>query len=150
MRFLSGVRKTTPQVSKNNLILRQIFRCDICIIPNYMQIDLNIFRKVVSALQQKYVERHTWKVAYNTTIDVHYKEKLLPDVECLRDTTKDTDQLIACTPIKPKNIIYMKCALVFCDECPNYSIPDEVYGGLNDPFIHFSVYSYQVRFEKKS
>ena len=71
---------------------------------------------------------------------------MFPDVECLHATTSNADHLIACTPIKPNNIIYMKCALGFFDESPKYSIPDEVYGGPNAPLIHFSFYSYQGRF----
>ena len=49
---------------------------------------------------------------------------------------------------KTKNSININCALVFCDECPVYNIPDEeLYYGPNNPLIYFSVYTYQRRCE---
>ena len=37
----------------------------------------------------------------------------------------------------------------FCDECTIYIIPDEeIYDGPKHPWINFSVYAYQGRYEK--
>ena len=51
-------------------------------------------------------------------IAAHYKEKVFPYGEFLRATTKDASHCISCTPIKPNNIIHIKCALGFCDDFP--------------------------------
>ena len=54
-----------PQVSKRTNKLRQIWGCDICIIPKDLQIDLNIFRTIlITDLQQKSIRRHTYTTVY--------------------------------------------------------------------------------------
>ena len=64
----------------------------------------------------------------------------------LHATIKDVAQCIYWTPIKPNNIIHMNCDLTFFDYFPKCIIPDEeLDDGLNDPLIHFSVYTFQVR-----
>ena len=79
----------------------------------------------------------------------NYKEKVFPDVECSHSTIKDAALCIACTPVKPNNIIHMKCALVFLYKFPNYIIHnEELYGEPNGPLICFSVYIHQVRCAK--
>ena len=83
-------------------ILRHICGCDICIIINDIQVDLNRFRaKLVSNLQHKSDGRHTLNSAYSTKSDAHYKEKVFTDCECLHATIKDSAQYTPCTPIKP-------------------------------------------------
>ena len=53
--------------------------------------------------------------------------------ECLHATSKEADHYIACIPVKPNNMINIKCALGFCDECNEYNIIDEeLYYGTND------------------
>ena len=45
-------------------------------------------------------------------------------------------------------MIHIKCALVFCDECTEYNIPDEELAvGPNSSPIRFIVYTYQWRSE---
>ena len=64
-----------PQVSTMTLRLRQICGCDICIVPNDMQIDLNRFRtKLVTYLQYNYVGRNTRNSEFSTTSATHYKD----------------------------------------------------------------------------
>ena len=136
-----------PQVWKLTPRLRQIFGCDIFIVPKDMKIDLNIFKtKLVTDLQHNYVGRHTHNIAYITTKDSHNKDKVFPDGENLHATIKNAAQCISCTPIKPKNIINIKFALGFCADFPKYNIPDEeLDDGTNYSLIHFSVYTYQGR-----
>ena len=55
---------------------------------------------------------------FNKKTDTHYKDVVFPDGECLHATIQDAAQCITCLPIKPNNIIHIKCALGFCDECP--------------------------------
>ena len=44
-------------------------------------------------------------------------------------------------------MIYIKCALGFCYECPEYSIPDkELDDAPNASIIHLSVYIYHRRY----
>ena len=43
----------------------------------------------------------------------------------LHSTIKIAAQFMSCTPIKPNNIINMKCTLGFCNEFTEYNIPDE-------------------------
>ena len=53
-------------------------------------------------------------------------------------------KIISCTPIKPNNIIHMKCALDLCDEFLEYIIPDEdLYNRPNSPLFDLSVYTCQ-------
>ena len=49
----------------------------------------------------------------NREIAAHYKEKVFPDGKIVHATIKDINQCISCNPIKLKNLIYMKRALVF-------------------------------------
>ena len=89
---------------------------------------------------------HTCNSLFSTKIDANYKDKVFPDGECLHTTIKDAVECITCLPIKPKNMIRIKCALGFCDECPEYNIPsEELDDGPNASIIHFSVYTYQGR-----
>ena len=92
---------------------------------------------------------HTHNSVHSTISASHYKDRVFPDVECLDATIKYKTQCISYTTIKPDNIIHMKCALVFCDECPKYIITDEELDyGTNDLLINLSVYTYQVICEK--
>ena len=103
-----------PQFRKMTAKLRQICGCEICIIPNDMKLNLNIFRKIlVIDLQQKYVGRHTCNSLFITTSVEYYKDKVFPDGECLHATIKNAAQFITCLTIKPNNIINIKCDLVF-------------------------------------
>ena len=45
--------------------------------------------------------------------------------EFLYATIKDAAQCISYIPIKPKNMINIKCTLWFCDECTENNILDE-------------------------
>ena len=48
-----------------------------------------------------------------------------------------------------KRVLLIPILLFFCDECPDYMIPDEeLYGIPNYPLINFSVYNYQGRCAK--
>ena len=94
--------------------LRKICGYEIFIITKDMNIDLNIFRtRLVTYLQQNYVGRHTCNSLFITTSAAHYKDKLFPDGKCLHATIKYSDRCITCIPIKPKNMIHIKCALNF-------------------------------------
>ena len=90
-----------------------------------MKNDLNRSRIFVTYLQQNYDGRHTLNSAYSTTKAEYYKQKRFLDSENLHATIKYSGQWIFCTPVKPNNIINIKCALVFCDKCLEYIIPDE-------------------------
>ena len=104
--------------------IRQICGCDICIILKDVQIGFYIFRtRLVTYLQQKYVVRHTRNSIFITRIDAHYKYIVLPDGKCLCGTIKDAAQYITFLNIKLKNMVHIKCNLVFCGECPEYNIP---------------------------
>ena len=82
-------------------------------------IGLNTFRtKLLSDLQQKSAWRHTHNSAYSNKSSARYNEKVFIYCEFLHDTIKDAAHCISCNPNKPNNIINVKCALVFCDECP--------------------------------
>ena len=71
----------SPRVCKMTPKLRQIFRCELCIIIKDMHIGLNIFRTIlVTDLQQKSVGRHTHKSLFSSTSAAHYKDKVFPDV----------------------------------------------------------------------
>ena len=86
--------------------------------------DWNIFiTKTVTDYNKSQLGEKTQNSAYSTTSATHYKEKLFSDGEFLHVTIKDAAQYIYCNIIKPKNIIHIKCALGFCDECPEYNIP---------------------------
>ena len=121
--------------------LRQICGCDIIIISKDMWIDLNIYRTwFVTDLQQLSVGIHTQNSLFSTTSAAHYKDKVFPDGGFLHANIKYAAQCITYLPIKPMNMINIKCALVFNDECPEYNIPnEELDGGPNDSIIHFSV-----------
>ena len=71
---------------------------------------------------------------------------MFPDGKLLHATIKDTPQCMLCNTIKQNNIIHIKCALGFCDEFPEYNIPDkELY-----PITHFNAYTHQLRCAKHS
>ena len=100
-------------------ISRHICECKLFIITKDVQIDLNIFIiKLVIYLKQKYAGINTRNSLYSTISAAQLKDKVFPDGECLHANIKDAAQSITCNPIKPNNIIHMKRALVFCDECP--------------------------------
>ena len=62
---------------------------------------------------------------------------MFTDGEYLHATTKDSAQFITCITIKPNNVIYIKCALGFCYECPECNKPDkELDYGPNASMIH--------------
>ena len=112
----------SPQVREMTTRLCQICGCELCIIPNYMQVSLNIFRtKLVTDLQKISVGRHTRNITFSNTSSAHYKDNFsgwwIP-----HDTIKDAAQCISFTPIKPNNNIHIKCALVFCGWCPEYTV----------------------------
>ena len=89
-----------PQVCKVTAKLRQIYRCEICIILKDAKNDLNRFRtRLVTYLKYKYDERHTRTSGFSTTSAKHYKDKAFPYVECLYATIKDAAQYINCLPI---------------------------------------------------
>ena len=103
-----------PQVRKMTHKLRHICRCELCIIPKGMQIDLNRFiTRLVTDLQQKSAVRHTRTSFFCTTSASHYKDIVFPDDECLHATIKDAAQCITCLSIKPNNMIHIKFDLVF-------------------------------------
>ena len=98
--------------------LHQICRCDICIIPKDMNIDLNISRtRLVTYLQQKSVGIHIRNILFITASAAHYKDKVFPDGEFLHATIKYAAHCITCVHIKPNNMIHIRCDLGFCDEC---------------------------------
>ena len=98
--------------------LRQICGCEICIIPKYIQIYLNRSRnRLVKYLQHKYVCIHTHNRLFSTKSDECYKDKAFTDGEFLHATIKYAAQCITCLPIKPKNMINIKCDLGLCDRC---------------------------------
>ena len=127
-----------PQVCKMTPILRQICGCEICIISKYVQIDLNIFRtNIVSYFQQIYVGRHIRNSPFSTKSYVNYKEKVVPYGEFLHANTKDASQCIACTLIKPKNIIHMKCDLGFLINA--LSISFLIKNSMMDQMLHWYI-----------
>ena len=114
-----------PQVWKMTSKLHQICGCEIYIIPKYMKIYLNRSRtRIVTDLQQKYVGRHTYNSLFLTTRDAYYKDRVFPYGGVLHATIKYEAQCTTCIPIKPKNMINIKCNLGFYDECRRYIIPD--------------------------
>ena len=114
---------TPPQLRKMATKLRQICECELCIITKDMQIDLNRFRtRLVTYLQKKYVGIHTCNSLFITKSDAHYKEKVFPDGEFLYAAIKYEAQCITCLSIKTNNMVNIKCALGFCDECPDYNL----------------------------
>ena len=79
-----------------------------------MQIDLNIFRtRIVEYLQRKSFERHTRNSLFSSTSAAHWKAIVFIYGECLHDTIKYSAQCITCIPIKPNNMIHIKCDLGF-------------------------------------
>ena len=55
---------------------------------------------------------------------------------------KHAAHTITCTPIKPDNIINMKCDLGFCEKFTNYIITDEELDDVpNAQLIHYNVYT---------
>ena len=130
--------------------LRHIFGCELCIFLKGMQIDLNIFiTRLVIDLQLKSVRRHICNSIFSTKCDAYYKDKIFLSCECLHATIKDAPQCISCLPIKPNNMLYIKCDLSFCDECPEYNIFDEELDDeRNFPLVLFSIYPYQGICEK--
>ena len=88
---------------------------------------------------------YTNKTVYLLLKVLHiYKDKLFSYGEILHATIKDSSQCITGLPIKEKKMIHIKCALVFCDECTEYNIPDEELAvGPNSSPIRFIVYTYQ-------
>ena len=74
---------------------------------------------------------------------------MFPYSNCLHATIKYAAQCITYLPIKPKNMICITCDLGFCDEFPEYNITDEeLYYRPNASYIHFSVYTNQIRLAK--
>ena len=68
---------------------------------------------------------------------------MFPDGGCLHNTIKNAAQCITCLPIKPNNIINIKCDLFF-DNSPEYNITDkELDYEPNASIMHLSVYTYQ-------
>ena len=55
---------------------------------------------------------------FSTKNTAHYKGVVFPGVECLYANIKDDAWCITCLLIKPKNMIHIKGALVFCGEFP--------------------------------
>ena len=110
-----------------------------------MHIYLNRSRtRIVTDLKNNYVLSHTRNSLLSNTSDAYYKDRVFPDDESLHATIKDSAQCITCLPIKPKNMIHIKCALGFFDEFPEYNvINEELDDGPNASIIHFSVYTYQ-------
>ena len=83
-----------------------------------MQIDLNIsITRIVTHLQHKSFVIHTHNSLFITTSAARYKYKVFPDGNFLHDTIKGSSQSITCIPIKPNNMINIKCDMGFCDEC---------------------------------
>ena len=102
--------------------------------------------RIVTDLQYKYFGRDTRNSLISTTSAANDKHAVFPVVECLHDTIKDVAQCITCIPIKPNDIIHIKCDLFFCDEYPEYIIPNEgLDDGPNASITQFSVYTYQGR-----
>ena len=100
-----------PQVRKMTPKLCQICGCEICITPKDTRIYLNISRtRLVTDLKQKYLRINTHNSLFSTTSAAHYKDKLFPGGEFLYATVKYATQCTACLPIKPENIINIKCA----------------------------------------
>ena len=96
--------------------LRQVCGFELCITPKDMHIGINRFRtRLVTYLPQNYVGRYTRNSLFSTTSAAHYKDKLFLYGEFLYSTIKYYDWCITCLPIKPNNIIHIKCALCFCD-----------------------------------
>ena len=80
-----------------------------------MQIDLNISRtRLVTDLQHMSVGRHTRNSLFSTTSYARYKHIMFLDGECLHAYIKYAAHYITCLPIKPKNMIHIKCDLGFC------------------------------------
>ena len=78
-----------PQVRKMNPKLRQICGCDICIIPEGMNIDLIRFStRPLIYLQQNSAGRHTRNILFINTSYAHYKDKVFPDGDFLHATIK--------------------------------------------------------------
>ena len=103
-----------PQVRKMTNKLRHICRCELCVVPKDMHIDLNIFRiRLVTYLKQNYVGIHTCNSLFSTKIYSRLKITVFPDGECLHANIKYAAQCIICLSIKPNNMIHIKFALVF-------------------------------------
>ena len=69
---------------------------------------------------------------------------MFPYGDFLRATTKYTAQCITRLSIKPNDGININCDVGFCEEFPEYIIPDEELDyGKNASLIHFSVYTHQ-------
>ena len=138
------------QATKMTPRLLHICGCEICIIPKYNNISLNKFRqKLVTFLKCISVGRHTHNIAYSNTRVLYYNDKVFPVGECLHDTNKDVYKSSVCYPIKPKNIIHMKCDLLFFDKFTKWIIPDEeLDDGPHDTLVIFSYYTYQLRLGK--
>ena len=82
-----------PQVRKMTPKLHQICGCEICIIPKYMQIGLNILRTIlVTNILHNYVGRHTCNSLFSYKSAANYKDKVFPYGECLHATIKDAAQ----------------------------------------------------------
>ena len=104
----------TPQVRKTTSKLRQIHGCDICIIPKDTQIDLDISRtRLVTDLQQTSVGRQIFNISFSNTRGANNKDAVFPDGECLHATIKDAAKCITYIPVKPNNMINIKCDFGF-------------------------------------
>ena len=83
-----------------------------------MQIDLNIFRtRLVIDLQHNSFGRRTKNILFSAKSDAHSKDKAFPQGEFLLAAIKYAAHCINFIPIKQKNTIHTKCALIFCDAC---------------------------------
>ena len=80
---------------------------------------------LVKSLQLISADRKRRSSLFNTTSSAYFKDKEFPGGECLHFNIKYSDQCIIYLPIKPMNMIHIKCALVFFNDCPEYNIPDE-------------------------
>ena len=80
---------------------------------------------LVKNLQQISFPRKRRSSLFSTTSSAYCKDKEFPGGECLHSNIKYSDQCIIYLPIKPMNMIHIKCALVFFDDCHEYNIPDE-------------------------
>ena len=103
-----------------------------------MHIDLNrLIKSLVKYSLQKYVGIQTCNSLFITKSADNYKDKVFRYGKCLHATINNEVQCITCIPIKPKNIIQIKCDLYFCDEYHEYNITDEeLDDGPNALWIH--------------
>ena len=127
--------------------LREICGCEKCIIPKALHKVLLKFRtnhlKHLQTLVEQSRTRNQQQIQQRLTM---YQNQAFPNDEPLHATLKQAAAVICCPAPNDKNIIKMHCALRFCDNCPQYNIPDEEQAqGPNAPVIHFTIYTKQSR-----